>query len=131
MSRDRRLLRHFALSALFLLPLATACGKKAGTNAPGEKGMSVEEADKKRAEAQAKAKAETLVSLANQDLAKGRWASARDRAQRALEANRNDADAYAVLGAAGWRAGDYVGSTKAFKEALELPDAIVASRLAA
>ncbi|WAS94633.1 tetratricopeptide repeat protein [Nannocystis punicea] len=109
------------LLGLLALTLTTAaCGKKGETAAPGEKGMSVEEADRKRAEAQKAAKADTLVSLANQDLAKGRWASARERAKRALESESKNADAYAVLGAANWRAGDYAGSTKAFKEALEL-----------
>ena len=124
MSRDLRTLRQFfrpGLLGLFALTLTTAaCGKKGDTTAPGEKGMSVEEADRKRAEAQKAAKADTLVALANKDLASGRWASARDRAKRALEAESKNADAYAVLGAASWRAGDYVGSTKAFKEALEL-----------
>lgn len=115
MSRSTRLLALLALSLA-----ATACGKKADTNAPGQKGISVEEADKKRAEAQKAAKAQTLVDLANQDLAKGRWASARDRAKRALESEPNNADAFAILGAANWRAGDYTASTKAFKEALEL-----------
>jgi len=124
MSRDLRTLRQLfrpGLLGLFALTLTTAaCGKKGESTAPGEKGMTVEEADRKRAEAQKAAKAETLVALANKDLANGRWASARDRAKRALEAESNNADAYAVLGAASWRAGDYVGSTKAFKEALEL-----------
>jgi tetratricopeptide (TPR) repeat protein len=115
MSRDLRLLGLLALCLS-----AAACGKKAATNAPGEKGISVEEADRKRAEAQKAAKAQTLVDLANQDLAVGRWASARDRAKRALESEPNNADAHAVLGAANWRAGDYAASTKAFKEALEL-----------
>ena len=115
MSRSTRLLALLALSLA-----AAACGKKAETTAPGQKGISVEEADRKRAEAQKQAKAQTLVDLANQDLAKGRWASARDRAKRALESEPNNADAFAVLGAANWRAGDYTASTKAFKEALEI-----------
>lgn len=128
MSRDLRTPRHArtgllrpGLLALLALTLTTTAACKGGsTTAPGEKGLTVEEADRKRAEAQKAAKADTLVGLANQDLAKGRWASARDRAKRALEENSNNADAYAVLGAANWRAGDYVASTKAFKEALEL-----------
>ncbi|HEY8378589.1 MAG TPA: tetratricopeptide repeat protein, partial [Nannocystis sp.] len=120
MSRDLRLSRLGRLGLLALSLAAAACGKKGETTAPGEKGMTVEEADRKRAAAQKAAEADTLVGLANQDLAKGRWASARDRAQRALEAERNNADAYAVLGAANWRAGDYEASTKAFKEALEI-----------
>lgn len=108
--------------ALVVLALALpACGKKTGTTAPGgSKGLTVEEADKKRAKAQEDAKARTLTALANKDLASGRWVSARERANRALEAEPNNAEAYAVLGAANWRAGDFVASTKAFKEALEL-----------
>ncbi len=105
--------RVFALTLLTLV--APAC-KKSDTTAPGDKsGVTVEDADRKRDEALVKAKADTLVGLA-----KGRWVSARERAKRALEAEPNNADAYAVLGAANWRAGDYAGSTKAFKEALEL-----------
>lgn len=107
--------------ALAVLTLAAPACKKADTTAPGEnKGITVEEADKRRTEKQKEATARSLVGLANEDLAVGRWFSARERAQRALESDPNDADAYAVLGAANWRAGDYVASTKAFKEALEL-----------
>ena len=107
--------------ALVVLTLAAPACKKAETTAPsGKKGLTVEEADKQRALAREKAKANTLVSLANKDLSKGRWFSARERAKRALEAEPNDADAFAVLGAANWRAGDFEASTKAFKEALEI-----------
>lgn len=107
--------------ALVVLTLAAPACKKAETSAPGEKkGLTVEAAEAKRKDDQEKAKAKTLVGLANADLAKGRWFSARARATEALAAQPNDADAFAVLGAANWRAGDYAASTKAFKEALEL-----------
>jgi Tfp pilus assembly protein PilF len=108
--------------ALVVLTLAAPACKKAGTSAPGggSKGLTVAESDAKRTTAQGLAKARTLVGLANEDLSKGRWVSARERAKRALETEPNNADAFAVLGAANWRAGDYEGSTKAFKEALEL-----------
>ncbi|MBL9106529.1 MAG: hypothetical protein JNL82_36735 [Myxococcales bacterium] len=107
--------------ALLVLTLATsACGKKGDTKSPGGKGLTVEEAEKKRTQAQKDAKARTLTGLANEDLAKGRWKSAMDRAKRALEAEPNNAEAFAVLGAANWRAGDFEASTKAYKEALEL-----------
>lgn len=107
--------------ALVVLTLAAPACKKAETTAPGgKKGLTVEEADKQRAIAREKAKANTLVGLANSDLSKGRWFSARERAKRALESNPNDADAFAVIGAANWRAGDFEASTKAFKEALEI-----------
>lgn len=115
MSLNKRVL------ALLVLTLASsACGKKGDTKAPGGKGMTVEEQEKRRVQAQKDAKARTLTGLANEDLAKGRWKSAMDRANRALEAEPNNAEAFAVLGAANWRAGDYEASTKAFKEALEL-----------
>ena len=110
--------RVLALAVLTLV--APAC-KKADSSAPGDKkGLTIEEADKQRSDKQKTAKAKSLVGMANEDLAKGRWFSARERAKRALEVEPNDADAFTVLGAANWRAGDYVASTKAFKEALEL-----------
>ncbi|MCA9637321.1 MAG: hypothetical protein KC420_14950, partial [Myxococcales bacterium] len=51
---------------------------------------------------------------------RGRYVSARNKANDALAVDSNNADAYAVLGAAHWRAGDYEASTKAFKEAIDL-----------
>lgn len=115
MPRSTRLIALLALSLA-----ASACKGKSATTSPDGKGKTVEQLDKERAAAQEKAKANTLIGLANDDLAKGRWVSARDRAKRALESTPNNADAYAVLGAALWRAGDFAGSTKAYKEALEL-----------
>jgi len=110
--------RVLALAVLTLV--APAC-KKADTSAPGGKqGLTPEQAATERQKKIDAAKANTLVGLANEDLAKGRWFSARERANRALVEAPNNADAFAVLGAANWRAGDYVASTKAFKEALEL-----------
>jgi tetratricopeptide (TPR) repeat protein len=106
--------------ALLVLTLAAPACKKGETKGPGGKGLTVEEAEKRRVAAQKDAKARTLTTLANEDLAKGRWKSAMDRANRALEAEPNNAEAFAVLGAANWRAGDYEASTKAYKEALEL-----------
>jgi tetratricopeptide (TPR) repeat protein len=107
--------------ALVVLTLAAPACKKADTSAPGgKKGLTPEEADKQRDEKLKLAKAKSLVGMANEDLAKGRWFSARERANRALEVEPNDADAFTVLGAANWRAGDFTASTKAFKEALEL-----------
>jgi len=110
------------LAALLALTLIAPACKKADTNAPGGggKGLSVAEAEAQRAQKQKDAKARTLTGLANEDLAKGRWKSAMDRAKRALEAEPNNAEAFAVLGAANWRAGDFEASTKAYKEALEL-----------
>lgn len=109
-----------AALALVVLTLAAPACKKSGTNAPGSKGRTVEELDQETKDKRNKAKVNTLVGLANEDLAKGRWVSARERAKRALEGDPNNADAFAILGAANWRAGDYTASTKAFKEAIEL-----------
>ncbi len=60
----------------------------------------------------------TLIRLANEDLAQGRWVSAKFRADEALARDPNNADAYAVLGAAYWRGGDFAASTAAFEAAL-------------
>jgi tetratricopeptide (TPR) repeat protein len=60
----------------------------------------------------------TLIRLANDNLAAGRWASARRRAEETLARDPDNADAYAVLGAAYWRGGDYVASTAAYEAAL-------------
>ncbi len=115
--------RVLALLALTLLA-APAC-KKADSTAPGGggKGLTVEEQEKQRQLRLKESKAATLTGLANEDLAKGRWKSAMDRATRALETEPNNAEAYAVLGAAHWRAGDYEASTSAYKNAMELDPA--------
>ncbi len=50
-------------------------------------------------------KAMGLVDLANEDLKKGRFVSTQRKANEALAGDPKNADAYAVLGAAAWRAG--------------------------
>jgi tetratricopeptide (TPR) repeat protein len=105
--------------ALVLAALAPAgCGKKdgGGTAAPGGAGAAKPDVEALKAQA----KATGLIELANKDLAAGRYISAARRADEALQSNPNDADAYAVLGAARWRAGDAAASTEAFRKALEL-----------
>jgi tetratricopeptide (TPR) repeat protein len=60
----------------------------------------------------------TLIRLANEDLAEGRWVSAKRRAEETLARDPGNADAYTVLGAAYWRGGDYAASTAAYEAAL-------------
>jgi len=112
-----------ALSILGLLVAMTACGKKqeGGTQAPdAAEGSIAAGADAKNKASKDKAKTETLISQANADLSRGRYISARAKANDALAVNPNNADAYAVLGASYWRGGDFEASTKAYKEAIEL-----------
>lgn len=95
-----------------------ACGKnKKGTKGPI---TSQEDAAKKVDEARKTAKAAGLVDLANKDLENGRYVSAMKRAEEALKTDEKDADAYTVLGAARWRAGDFEGSTEAYRKAVEI-----------
>jgi tetratricopeptide (TPR) repeat protein len=112
------MLRSVHAHTLFALILSlSACGKKQGTNTPGEAGAdpaATQANDIKNATVNA------LVDLANEDLRKGRYQAARERAERALETDGNNADAYSVIGAANWRAGDFERSTKAYTEALEI-----------
>lgn len=106
----RSLLCAVALAAV------VGCGKnKAGSKAPG----AAVDLEAKAAEAKKAARVGSLVELANQDLQNGRYVSAAKRAEEALAENPQSADAYAVLGAARWRAGDFAGSTEAFEKALE------------
>jgi tetratricopeptide (TPR) repeat protein len=109
------------LPFLLALPLAvTGCKKKEPTKSPEE---TQAEQEAKLAKARKQAKMQSLIELANQDLRNGRFVSASKRADEALAENPDNADAYAVLGAARWRSGDFVGSTEAFEKALELdPD---------
>ncbi len=101
---------------LTLASLVAACSssKNAATSAPGLK------LEEKRAAAEQTAKASSLIELANEDLASGRYQSAMTRAEEALAANAEDPNAFAVLGAAKWRAGDFTGSTEAFERAVAL-----------
>ncbi len=111
-----------ALTVASLVIALAACGKKGETQNPDGKGSSSAGGDNIE-EAKAKAKSNTLIEQANDDLSRGRYVSAREKANDALAADSNNADAYAVLGASHWRAGDYEASTKAFKEAIEIDKA--------
>ena len=106
-----------AFSFALILSL-TACGPDQGTTAPSE--TTQEDLDRQREEARQKAMAAGLIGQARTDIQAGNYISARKRAEEAIAANPKDADAYGVLGAAYWRAGEYELSTKAFREGLAL-----------
>lgn len=118
----RCLSRTLVLGAAIAATLSLgACKTKGGeTETPGDSGTTPEDLDKKIKAAQRDAKVASLIDLANADLQNGRYVSATRLAENALADDANNADAYAVLGAARWRAGDFVGSTDAFEEALSL-----------
>src|SRR5690606_29203529 len=61
-----------------------------------------------------------LIVQANESLAAGRYVTAREIAEDALSRNPDNADAYVVLGAAAWRAGNFEESTESLRKALEL-----------
>jgi len=111
---------RFGIAALALtLAVAPACKKSKGTDAPGS-GGAAPAADGAAGDRINKARTNELIRLANDDLAKGRYISAAKRAEEALEADDASADAYAILGASRWRAGDFEGSTTAYEKAVEL-----------
>lgn len=97
----------------------TGCSKKGdGSNTPG--GKSKEDVEAEKAKAKAAAKVNTLIVQANEALVAGRYVTARKIAEDALAENPDNADAYVVLGAAAWRAGDFDASTAALRKAMEL-----------
>lgn len=98
----------------------TGCSKKGdSTTAPGGK-KSKEDVEAEKAKAKAAAKVNTLIVQANEALVAGRYVTARKIAEDALAENPDNADAYVVLGAAAWRAGDFDASTAALRKAMEL-----------
>lgn len=103
------------LALLLALPLGLSACKGKDTKAPTAEGDSAAAIAKAKKEA----KTQSLIDLANKDLASGRFVSAIKRADEALAENPSNADAHAVVGAARWRAGDFVGSTEAYEKALE------------
>ncbi len=111
----RRIARNSLVLAA-LLATAASCGKK-GTTSPNQAAKVLSEADREKAREEAKAQG--LLELANEDLRKGRYVSARNRAKQALETDAESGDAYAVLGAAEWRAGNFGASTEAYEQAVE------------
>lgn len=121
MLRTIRSTSHPWLSVALGLSLAAlpGCKKKKDSEAPGGGGNSKAAVEQAIKDAQQEAKVAGLVDLANKDLGNGRYVSAAKRADEALAENPDNADAHAVLGAARWRAGDFEGSTQAYRQALE------------
>lgn len=117
--------RHLVTAVLTLgLSALTACGKKKDgeTAKPGEGAQSATEVQAAIDKAKQDARVSQIIELANKDLANGRYITAAKRADEALVENPDNADAYAVLGAARWRAGDFQGSNEAFRKALEIDE---------
>jgi tetratricopeptide (TPR) repeat protein len=119
-TRGRHLGRTVSLAVLALGLLgAPGCKKNKETTAPGG-GSSKEDVAQAIANAKQEAKVAGLIDLANADLANGRYVSAIKRAEEALQANPDNADGHAIMGAALWRAGDFDGSSLAYEKSLEL-----------
>ncbi len=113
--------RRLPIAALALTLLA--CGKKEGEETTNPEGAaSAAQVQAEIAKAKQEAKASELIVLANKDLANGRYIAAAKLADEAIEENPDNADAYAVLGASRWRAGDFEGSNDAYRQALELDE---------
>ncbi|KIG13593.1 hypothetical protein DB30_07924 [Enhygromyxa salina] len=107
---------------LGLILSLSACKKTSdGTKVP--RGMSKEEVEAEKKKATTTAKVNQLIVQANDALGAGRYVTARKIAEDALAENPNNADAYVVLGAASWRAGDFNASTEALRKAMELDPA--------
>ena len=112
---------RFGVAALALtLALVPACKKDKGTETPGSDGGSAPPPGSAAADLVKAAQTNELIRLANEDLAKGRYVSAAKRAEEALASDEENADAYAILGASRWRAGDFVASTEAYEKAVEI-----------
>ena len=105
---------------LLLAGSATGCKKTTADGTKVPKGKSKDEVENEQKAAAKNAKVNELVRLANEDLELGRYVSARKRGEEALADNPNNADAYVVIGAADWRAGDFAASTEALRKAIEL-----------
>lgn len=126
LSRSSTLASHpLTVAALALALSLTACGKKKGeeTATPGEGGgKTTEQVEAEINKAKQEAKVSQLIELANKDLSNGRYVAAAKLADEALAENPDNADAYAILGASRWRAGDFEGSNQAYRKALEIDD---------
>jgi len=105
--------------SLGLLLALSGCSKKGG-GTKGPSGMSEEEVEQKKKEAQAQAKVNALIVQANEALRAGRYVTATKIAEDALAENDQNADGWVVLGAANWSAGNYEASTEALQKAMEI-----------
>ncbi|HVI02389.1 MAG TPA: tetratricopeptide repeat protein [Enhygromyxa sp.] len=114
------LARSLGPVSLGLLLAATGCAGKKGEGTDTPKGKTKEQLDAEKEEAKKAAVVNQLIVQANESLALGRYMTAREIAEDALSRNPNNADAYVVLGAAAWRAGNFDESTESLRKALEL-----------
>ena len=115
------LARSLTPLTLGLLLAVTGCaGKKGGDTSSPSAGKTKEELEAEKLAAQKKAMLNELIVQANEALGAGRYVTARELAEDALAQNPENADAYVVLGAAAWRAGDFEASTAALRKAMEL-----------
>lgn len=114
--------RSLFLTAALLLPISmlgvSGCDKPKASANPEE--VAAEGGVATPSEGKDSAKAGGLIQVANDDLSNGRYNAARKRAEEALAADDSNVDAYAVLGAANWRAGDFKDSYEAYKKGVEL-----------
>ncbi|GEM_PF-1355126 len=119
MPRIRSVVIPLSLGLLLALPGATGCAKTSdGTTVP--KGKTKADVEAEQASAAKRAKVDALILLANEDLQNGRYISALSRGEEAAADNPENANAYLVIGAAQWRAGNYDASTEALRKAVDL-----------
>lgn len=120
LSFRRVLARSFGSISLGLLLAVTGCAGKKGGGTDEPKGKTKEQLEAEKQEAEQTAVLNQLIVQANESLAAGRYVTARQIAEDALSRNPDNADAYVVLGAAAWRAGDFRESTESLRKAMEL-----------
>ena len=114
------LARSLGPVSLGLLLAVSGCAGKKGEGTDSPKGKTKEQLEAEKEEAKKVAVLNQLIVQANESLQNGRYVTAREIAEDALSRNPDNADAYVVLGAAAWRAGNYQESTEALRKALEL-----------
>jgi tetratricopeptide (TPR) repeat protein len=117
MPRFRSVLAPLSLGLILAL---SGCSRKTADGTKVPRGMSKEDVEAEKQKAKTAAKVNQLIAQANEALGAGRYVTARKIAEDALAENPNNADAYVVLGAAAWRAGDFDASTEALRKAMEL-----------
>jgi hypothetical protein len=120
LSFRRVLARSFGPLSLGLLLAVSGCAGKKGEGTESPQGKTKEQLEKEKEEAKKAAVLNQLIVQANASLQSGRYMTAREIAEDALSRNPNNADAYVVLGAAAWRAGNFDESTSSLRKAMEL-----------
>jgi len=105
---------------LGLLLAVSGCAGTKGEDSKSPRGKSKEDLAEAKEEAKKEAQLNQLIVQANESLSVGRYVTARGIAEEALAINPDNADAYVILGAAAWRAGEFNASTEALRKAIEL-----------